>query len=131
MAVVRWEFYDPDNNNTYVMHINPRDGGSPNMEKTVAYTSTSAPDGKAIIYEGQDKPLTLEWEGVILVQAHYNALENWYRKRRQIRLTDHLGRVFWIYIQSFKPTHRRSNQYPWKHDYTMSAMVLDWTVDSS
>ncbi len=126
--VVRWEFFDPVLSSTYVFDVNPNDGGSPSYEKTITQESTSAPDGKPLIFEGQDQVNRLEWSGVILTQAHYDAYVTWWQKRRQIKLTDDYGRQFWIYLTSFKPTRRITGQrtYPWRHDFNVTAVILDW-----
>lgn len=124
--VVRWTFYDPVTVETYTFHINPNDGGSPQYEKSVTFQNTSAPDGKAIIYEGQDAPTTLEWSGAILEEAHYDKYIEWFQKRRQVQLTDDLGRQYWIYITSFRPHRKRSRFLPYRHDFTATAIILDW-----
>lgn len=126
MPVVRWEFFDGSISETYTWEINPREGGSPQYEKNIIYENTSAPSGKTLIFEGQDRPAELEWSGVILSQAHYDTLLTWFEKRRQIRLTDDLGRVMWIYITAFLPTRKRAVGRPYKHEYTMRATILDW-----
>lgn len=124
--VTRWIFEDPSASETYTWEINPRDGGSPQYEKTINYQNTTAPDGKTVIFEGLDKPLELEWSGVILSQDHYETLIEWFEKRRQIKLTDDLGRIYWVYITAFLPSRRRAVGRPYKHDYTMKATVLSW-----
>lgn len=126
--VVRWTFYDPIEVETYTFEINPNEGGSPSYKKTVGNQSTSAPDGKTLLFEGQDEVQTLQWSGVILTQAHYDKYVEWWQKRRQIRLTDDLGRQYWIYLTSFEPTRRRAATRPWKHDFNATATILDWVT---
>lgn len=126
MPVVRWTFYDPILLETWTFDINPNTGGSPSFEKKINYESTTAPDGKTLIYEGTDEVQTIEWSGVILSQGHYETYIDWWQKRRQILLTDDLGRQFWIYIKTFTPKRVRSALYPWKHDYDVRAVILDW-----
>jgi len=124
--VHRWIFTDPAVSETYEWAVNPNSGGSPSREKNIQYENTSAPDGKTLIFEGQDRPLQLEWSGVILSQSQYDTLITWFEKRRQIRLEDDLGRTMWIYITAFTPSRRRAVSHPYKHDYNMRATVLDW-----
>lgn len=126
MPVVRWIFYDPSVPETWTMDINPREGGSPSFAKTINYENTAAPDGKTLIFEGRDEVQRLEWQGVILTQAHYDTLEDWWDKRRQVRVTDDLSRQFWVYITHFEPRRRRAYGRPYKHDYTMRATILSW-----
>lgn len=124
--VVRWTLFDPIEVTTYTMQINPREGGTPTRKKNFAYQNTSAPDGKTIMFEGRDDPQTLEWTGVILLEQHLYDLETWFLKRRQVQLTDDLGRQYWIYITEYTPKRIRAHTYPWKHEYSMKATILDW-----
>lgn len=126
MAVVRWTLFDPITVETYTMQVNPREGGTPNRKKNVQWTNTTAQAGKTLIYEGRDEARTFEWTGVILTEQHLMDLEAWFLKRRQVQLTDDLGRQYWIYIIDYTPTRRRSALHPWKHDYTMRAVEVDW-----
>lgn len=124
MPAWRWTIYDPVDLETYTFEINPNAGGSPSNKKNVSYTNTTA--GKAIIYEGRDQVQELEWSGVILTQTHYEKYIEWWEKRRQILLTDDLGRQFWIYLKEFNPTRELSRSYPWRHSYSVIATILDW-----
>lgn len=126
MAVVRWTLYDPVEIVTYTFGLNPNDGGSPQAKKRVNYQNTSAPDGMTLIYEGQDEVMQIPWSGTLLTQAEYEALWEWWDKRRQLLLTDDLGRQFWIYIQTFEPRRVRAATAPWKHTYSVTAVILDW-----
>jgi len=124
--VVRWLFEDTATAESYTFEVNPRAGGSPSYKKTISYQNTSAPDGKTLVFEGLDAAQEIEWEGVILQETQYDAFLTWYQKRRQIRLTDDLGRQMWIYIKSFEPKRRRGQSHPWLHDYTITAVILSW-----
>lgn len=126
MSVVRWTLYDPVELLTYTFHLNPNDGGSPQFAKRINFQNTSAPGGLTLIFEGQDEVQEISWEGTILEQAHYDALRSWWAKRRQLLLTDDLGRQFWVYLQTFAPKRVRAATRPWKHTYSMKAVILDW-----
>lgn len=126
MAVVKWVFHDPVTLIDYTFEINPNDGGSPAFEKNIIYESTTAPQGKTLVFEGADKPQKLSFAGVILYESQYQAFLDWWRKRYQIDVTDDLGRTFSILIEAFRPARKRSALYPWKHDYTIDATILDW-----
>lgn len=126
MPVVRWTFQDAVEAETYELEVNPREGGSPQYQKSINYQSCTAPDGKTLIFEGADKPIELEWSGVILSQTMYETLIDWYQKRRQILLTDDLNRSMWIYITQFSPRRQRAYSHPYKHEYTIRATILDW-----
>ena len=122
----RWHFFDPVLATDYELHINPRDLDGPSYDKTITYQNTTAPGGKTLVFEGQDATQTIGGSGAILLQAHYEVWVLWFQKRRQIRLTDDLGRVMWIYVTAFKPTRKRSREYPWRHEFTFQATILDW-----
>lgn len=126
MAVVRWTFFDAVTSSTYTFAINPREGGAPERNKQLVYQNTAAPDGKTLILEGRDEVQKLEFSGVILEQAEYDAFNTWYEKRHQVKVTDDLGRQFWVYLTSFKPKRERAASHPWKHTYTVSATILSW-----
>lgn len=128
MAVVRWVFEDPVLLETEVFDVNPSAGGSPGYEKNFLFQETTAPDGKTLIFEGQDAPQNLAFSGTILDQAQYEMFREWFSKRYQIKVTDDLGRQFMILIKSFKPERVRARSHPWKHTYTVEAAILDWPV---
>jgi hypothetical protein len=125
MTVVRWTFYDPTTLVTYTVPINPNDGGSPSYQKSIARQMTTAPDGKTLLFEGADQVQTLEFSGVLIEQAHYDAFVTWFNKRHQVKVTDDLQRTFWIYITGFAPKRQRAAKAPWKHQYSVSALILD------
>jgi hypothetical protein len=119
----RWRFFDPVQVSTYEVQINPNEGGSPNWRKNITSDAPLGPGGRPILTEGPDEVQRLECSGVILDQAHYTGLVNLFKKRRQVRLTDDLGRQFWVYIESFEPTRQRSRR-AWRHTYRLSMIVM-------
>lgn len=121
----RWTFQDTDTLETYELELNPSEGGTPGREKPLNYVSTSAPDGTAIIFEGQEQPKEVTVSGVILTETHFNAIVAWYERRVPILLTDDLSRQYRIYIKAFEPKRVRAIQHPWKHDYQMTYVVLE------
>lgn len=126
MTVVRWTIYDPISNTTTAFEVNPSEGGTPSYKKTINYKSTSAPNGKVVVFEGRDEPLTIKFTGTILYQTQYTQFLTWYNNRHQVQVTDDLGRQFWIYFTSFDATRKRAIHHPWRHDYTVEAIVIDW-----
>lgn len=126
MAVVRWVFEDPVTLDSYTFAVNPSEGGSPAFNKNITYQVTAAPDGKVISFEGRDHPRTLEFSGVLFTEAEFDAFHEWWDKRYQVNVTDDLGRTFTIQINTFEPQRRRAIQHPWKHDYRISATIVDW-----
>lgn len=126
MTVVRWTLYDPVLLETYTMQINPNDGGSRQYKKNVNYQNTSAQDGNTLVFEGRDEPFQLEWSGVILEEQHLDDLISWFSRRRQVKLTDDLGRESWVYLTELAPKRTKAASHPWKHTYSMKAIVVNW-----
>lgn len=124
--VVRWRFDDPSSLESYVFSINPNDGGTPTRQKQFQYSSTAAPDGKTLVFEGRDHPLKINFGGVLLEEEQYQALLDWFDHRNQIKLTDDLGREYYIVIEQLDMTRKRSANQPWKHEYKVSATVVDY-----
>lgn len=122
---VKWTFVDSVTSETYTHEINPLSGAAPHYQKNITYASCTAPGGKTLIMEGVDKPIELNWSGTIITQEQYDAYVLWFQKRRQIQVTDDLGRTFMVYITGFSPTRVKSSNF-WKHTYELTATVLDW-----
>lgn len=121
----RWIFTDQATNDTWTFEINPNTDGSPQLKKQVSFQSTAASDGTLILFEGRDQPTTMSFGGTILTQTQYNQLIRWFGKRHQVLLTDDLGRQTTIYITGFLPKRKYSRAYPWRHEYTVDALVIN------
>lgn len=126
MTLVRWTFHDPVEDVTFTVPMNPKEGGTPPNRKKILYEATTAPDGRAIVYQGQQDPKPIEWSGTILSEAHLDAMNEWTDKSRQIKVTDDLNRESWIIIRDFVPKRQKSWSHPWKHDFTLTAIIVDW-----
>lgn len=122
--VVKWQFYD--GSTTEVFEVNPNEGGSPTRRKTMTYKNTAAPDGKTLVFEGRDEPGEISFSGTLLTQEQFDMFEEWWDKRQQVRITDDLGRQYWVYIHTFDAKRIRARSHPWKHEYTVEATILDW-----
>lgn len=125
---VRWQFEDLFAAETYVFPVNPGRDPLPDVgvHKTIARRSTSAPDGRTVLFEGQDAPEELSWSGVMLTQEHYETFLGWARKRRQIRVTDELNVSHMVYIETFDPKRAPKHSHPYRRTYTIKAPILDW-----
>lgn len=124
MDVVRWRFDALDGSDSYVFETNPNQMTSPFAPKQVAAQTTTAVDGQVLLTQGQRKPTEWQFTGTTLSQAHYDKLLAWKNKNQRIYLTDHFARQFIVYLTSFEPTPKGSLAYPWRHEYTMKALVL-------
>jgi hypothetical protein len=123
--VVRWKFFDPIDDETYVFPVNPNEGGTGDRTKNISQQATAAPEGKTLLFEGRDSPETINLSGVVLEQAQLDAFNTWFDKRHQIRVTDDLGRQYWAYMTRFSATRNRRRSHPWHHSYTMELLVVD------
>ncbi len=124
--VVRWKFDDDVLSTTYTVPINPNSGGTPNFQKSLNVSNTAGPNGNVLVFEGRDAPRQMQVSGVILDQTHLDNLQLWAEKRYQVTLTDDLSRVFSIYITGFEAKRTRAQSHPYKHEYTLSYIIVDW-----
>ena len=124
----RWSFEDPVAVETYSFEINPNEGGSLQYEKKITYQDTIGYLGNTLIFEGSDAPQTMEFSGVLLSQEQHETFINWFQKRRQILVKDDLGRTYVIYITKYAPKRNRRRSHPWHHSYTISAIVLNFSL---
>lgn len=120
--VTRWTFYDGSTTETF--ELNPQSGGSPKLSRNVIGTPTVAPDGTVLFFEGQPKPRTSSFTGVIRFESEYDFFESWIEKEVPIVVTDDLGRSFTIRITDWTPERVRSALHPWKHNYTAEYIIL-------
>lgn len=127
MTTTRWILYDPVAVETWTMPINP-DSVSPiparkrslrfargqRADQRVRTMATPAPIGE------------FTWAGVIRTEAHYNTLVAWAKKTNAIQVTDHRGKVYRVFINSFDPTDRPpTRRTSWRLRYTMKTSLLE------
>jgi hypothetical protein len=126
MARIAWRWEDPTEGTVQFMSLNPNEGASPTFAKQLTKERTVAPGGQAalLIYEGADQPAEFPFSGTILTQQQFEFLQNAWEKRHLLLLTDDLGRVFTLYLESFSPRRVRSASYPWRHTYDATAVVV-------
>ena len=88
---------------------------------------TTAMDGQALLFEGFAAPTEWTFSGSTLDAANYEALRAWTYDRpgRRLYLYDHYGRRMTIVLKQFAPTPKRSIGKYWRHEYTITALVLD------
>ena len=126
MARIAWRWEDPTEGTVEFMSINPNDGASPTFAKTLTKETSIAPgaQGQVLIYEGADQASEFSFSGVLLFQEQYEFLQIAWEKRHLVLLTDDLGRIFTIYLESFNPKRVRSKTYPWRHTYDATAVIV-------
>jgi hypothetical protein len=126
MARIAWRWEDPTEGTVEFMSLNPNEGASPTFAKTLTKATTTAPGGQrqVLIYEGADPPVEFPFSGVILTQEQFEFLQIAWSKRHLLQLTDDLGRIFTLYLETFTPQRIRSANYPWRHTYQASAVIV-------
>jgi len=127
-SVNRWTFTDVYEKGpqpyTYQVHINPNDSGSPSFDKAVSVSKVSGPNEMPIIQEGAPGVAAMTFSGVILEQAHYEALEIWFRKRILLLVQDDLGRHFYGVFSRWAPHRVRRSHNFWYHTYDAEMTIL-------
>lgn len=122
--MARWNFTDNVVSQSYNFDVNPNRGGTPSFEKNLSYSST--PAGSPIVFEGRDKPRTFTVSGVLREESQLIALQTWFDKEYQIRITDDLGRQFWIYITDLQFERAQTRRWPFRHTFTINYLEVDW-----
>lgn len=130
----RWQFHDPYAGEDWTVPLNPNEMGKLYPQKNVTKRTTTAVDGKTLMFEGNTEPLSWQFSGALVSKEHYDGLLRWYQKRNRIQITDHLGRVIHCYIDDFDAEPQIVKHVvaatltvdpKWRHDYTVSAIVFD------
>lgn len=121
---VPWLFQAYNGVDVYEFAVNPLTAKMPSKKRNITKEKTAT--GAPILFQGRDSVPSMTFGGTILTEAHLNAMRTWAIKQNQVKLTDDLGRQYWVYITSFSPTRNYHADYPWRHDYQAEALVLDW-----
>ena len=119
-----WILQEADGVDYYEFAINPLSAKMPSVRRTITRERTAT--GNPILFQGRSAPQVLSFSGTILTEEHLNALRTWVQKETQVHITDDLGRGYWVYFTTFSPTRQRSNQSPWRHEFSAEAIVLNW-----
>lgn len=133
--VQRWRFVDPVVGEEWTVPINPREMDSPFKAKNVTSKTTTAIDGRPIMFEGNAPPREWGFSGVTLNTDHYAELRRWVEdKSNPIYIYDHLGRRLEVYLTEFGATPQEGGKRTvgapvrvddhWKHTYTVSGLVI-------
>jgi hypothetical protein len=82
--------------------------------------------GNILLTEGA-QPANANWtfSGTLLTQEQYLSLASWvYQRQRRIYVYDHFGRRITCVLKKFDPKPKRSIQYYWRHEWTITAVVI-------
>jgi hypothetical protein len=119
-----WQIYDSVTTISYSFDIDPDSFTIKSQQKAINTTATSA--GQRQLSEGRSVPPVLSWSGTIMTESDLNKWREIASIRHQVRLTDDLGKIYWIYITSFRPNRQLKRYVPWFHTYSVEATILDW-----
>jgi hypothetical protein len=120
-----WLFEDVHASLSYELEINPKDTTMPSIEKTL--TPTPITRGRPVLFQGRNREQSMTLSGTLLTEDQYNALRAWTQTDKQIKVTDDLGRSYWVVFTSFDPRRVRTVEYPWRHEFSISGIVVDWS----
>jgi hypothetical protein len=122
---MKWELYDPQIDEYYTFLINPLSWNLNPTVKNMSYQA-AAHGRRRVAFQGRMQSKTMSFSGTILEESEYVALQAWADKRSQVRLTDDLGRISWIYITKFSPQRQLHPNNPFYFTYSVEATILDW-----
>ena len=135
--MAKWEFYDFVTDSTYTMELNPGQVDMGGVQKQISERAASSPTGKRIVFEGRRQPQTISFSGVIFNKDEYVRFEGLANKNYQVRLTDDLGREYWVYVTNFSPSRRKTSYAAlageqaalgtWLCDYSIDCTIVDWS----
>lgn len=128
MPAHRWRMWDPTTDVTLTFPMNPREGSLPSFEAAITQQATVGTDGMVLLFEGREQAQMLPFSGWVLTNQHYQFLVDWFKLKRQVRVTDDLGNQFWLYLTRFQPQRKRSINFDWLIEYEAEAMILDWST---
>lgn len=121
--VQRWKF-DDGAGTTYTVPINPNKMSKLRAPRTINTHVTTAVSGQALFFEGRRPPGAWTFSGVILHKDHYQALDFWVYQTGRIVITDHYNRLISCVLSDFDAQPHRSVGKPWRHDYTITGLVI-------
>lgn len=134
MSRTAWHFYDPHTTEEYFWPVNPNtDSGSHAQNKSTNYivsagfyenSSNEHNIAELINVQSVDQSV-FSYDGNVYTLDQLNALDYWSSKDHELELTDDLGRTFLIYVTKFSYSRVRSRQFPYKHSYNISGIILE------
>lgn len=123
-GAVRWQFYDPVEDETWTMPINPDSMTSPLRVR--ARSALHAHGGELVVSDGDPGAHAWDFGGVIRTKAHHDALIDWATRDRAIDVTDHLERTFRVVVTACEIADRRPTpRTQWRLRYVMRTLILE------
>lgn len=124
MPTWRWKFTDLKTSQEHTLEVNPHDRDR-ELQKNFSTRRAVAPDGQAIIFQGEDALEEQTWTGKLHTQEQYEDLVDWYRRPVEIQVIDELARTWKVYIQRLSLKQAPWVTHPWRHEWTMTVLISD------
>lgn len=122
--VTPWKFVDGETGAVYVFEANGNAGGTPFRSRAITNVPTTAPDGVALNFQGEETVPTMNFQGTLRTKTQYDAFNTWYKKRRPFILVDDLGRGMVVYFEKWEPKRASTFHLPYRFTYTATFRVL-------
>lgn len=125
MPVRRWVF-DDLNGETWTVPLNPNELSPLFRERQITMNSTTAVDGRDLVFEGRAPARQFSFGGTILNESHHELLRYWvYGKIQKIQITDHFGRDLLVLLTSLDADPEIRGRRYWYHKYTVNGICFD------
>lgn len=134
MSRIPWSWYDPVEDETYYMPVNPyQDNGSNNIVRTTSYEVNAATyqDQSGVdrignlVYHSSDDVPKQSYTGRLYTQDEVEDFTAVVEKNNALTLTDDLDRSYSVLIESFTLNRVRARNRPYKHEYSLTFIVLE------
>jgi len=126
MSRIPWSLETLDGLDVLVFEVNPKsDSGSFGVNKGISYSVAAGPSNSSVIHETTDEAQQVSYSGVLLSSTQYDALDLWFSKEEPVILTDDLGRSTLVYLDSLEYSRAPKRHYPFRHDFSFTAFVLE------
>lgn len=120
-----WSIYDPNEDLTYELEINPE---SMKVSQARTLTTTTTATGRPIVFEGRRQPKKLTVRGRTKTVFGLEVIRHLSYLKHQLRVTDHNGAVHWVFFNSVEMERelQRSAEWRYMHTYTIEMTILNW-----
>lgn len=126
MPAHRWTLYDPVTDTTVSWPLNPAEIALPALEKNV--TADASTNGAPIVWQGPNKPTSIDGSNTILAREHFEFFRDWFYKETKVLIVDDLGNRIWAFLTKFKATRSLSHSHPWKAKYDITILIIEWEL---
>jgi hypothetical protein len=130
-GVRHWVFSDPmpGGLGIWTMAQNPDAMSTPHAPLPMEFEVTTSPEGQAHVWVGAVSGHSWTFSGFVMTEAELNELVAYGALKRRIHIIDHRNRAWTCTIEKLdltpvRPRETGAGTYPWRHRYTVSALIL-------